>query len=317
MRIVKATDLRKEWNGRTLFENVSFEVEEGERIALVGRNGCGKTTLLQGLLGRLPFEAGSVRRDLPLEQWGWLDQRIVPESAGSPLAFVQSGSPELYRAKRTLESLQRRMEGAAGAEADADMLERYGEAYDTYLRLGGYEWEAKTERSLRLMGLAPALWTLPFASLSGGQQTRAQLAALLVREPAFIVLDEPTNCLDIDARERVEEALQAYPDALLIVSHDRTLIRAVANRLVILDPRGEPRFFAGTVAEYEEAAEQGRLRALSAEERERADERGLLELRLAEWMSRDVPDEEAQRQMLMAEICRLRRKMEELSDQER
>jgi energy-coupling factor transporter ATP-binding protein EcfA2 len=138
-----------------------------------------------------------------------------------------------------------------------------------------------------------------------------------VREAAFIVLDEPTNCLDIDARERVEEALQAYPGALLIVSHDRTLIRAVANWLVILDPRGEPRFFAGTVAEYEEAAEQGRLRALSAEERERADERGLLELRLAEWMSRDVPDEEAQRQMLMAEMCRLRRKMEELSDQER
>ena len=106
--------------------------------------------------------------------------------------------------------------------------------------MDGYGWEVKAEKCLQRMKLAPALWTLPFDQLSGGQKTRAQLAALMIREPKFIVLDEPTNHLDSETLDWLEEWVKAYPGTVLYVSHDRTFIDRTATTVLELTKQGEP-----------------------------------------------------------------------------
>ncbi|ALS28303.1 ABC transporter ATPase [Paenibacillus sp. 32O-W] len=242
---VIAKQLRKEWNGETLFEQVSFEIREGERIALYGRNGTGKTTLLQALLGRIPLDGGTVSRLLPLEQWGSLDQHAAGQEEMPLAEFVLSGAGEPYRLKKRLEHLQAAMSGSDGLD---ETMEQYGQTYDRYLQLGGYDWEVKAEKALRQLRLDESLWHLPFGRLSGGQKTRAQLAALIVREPRFLVLDEPTNHLDAGTLEWLEEWVSGYPGTVLYVSHDRTFIDRTATAVIELVSGGCKRYAGGYTA---------------------------------------------------------------------
>lgn len=119
MTLMKVKNLKKEWNGVPLFEGVSFEITEGERVLLFGRNGIGKTTLLQGLLDRLAFEEGSIHYGLEREEWGVLDQQLEIHSGVSALEFVLSASAQLADLKRRLEQLTRRLEAAGGADEAA------------------------------------------------------------------------------------------------------------------------------------------------------------------------------------------------------
>ncbi len=200
--ILKAIDLHKEWNGVSLFEQVSFEVKEGERVALFGRNGVGKTTLLQGLIGRIPFDRGTVQRLHPAEEWGWLDQQVESLHSLTVLEFVQYGSRELYQLKRTLERLENLMNsgmGMSGSTADGvvddgpgrdasdetklqtkfeAVMAEYGQIYDRYLQLDGFGWEVNVEKCLQLVNLEPSLWTLRFGELSGGQKKQGPIIFL-------------------------------------------------------------------------------------------------------------------------------------------
>lgn len=282
MFILKAKNLQKEWNGTTLFSNVSFDVREGDRLALFGRNGVGKTSLLQGLLGRLPFEGGEVQRLLPVGEWGWLDQHVLDGSQDRPLLeFVQAGCGEIYAVKREMERLQAGLRANGGT---AGSLESYSEAYERYLVLDGYAWEVQVEKTLGRLNLPPELWPLPFSALSGGQKTRAQLASILVREPRFVLLDEPTNHLDTDSLLWLEEWARDYTGTILYVSHDRTFIDRTATAVLELEPDG-CRIYPGGYTEYRNQKEL-ELRSQEAlykkQEREREE---LLESirRYSEW----------------------------------
>lgn len=243
MFILKASNLRQEFGGEILFEEVTFDVRRGERVALFGSNGAGKTTLLQGLLNRVRLTGGEIQRTLPLEEWGWIDQQ--PEHGGrlNVLEYVQAGSGELFRMKQELNDLQAAM--AAGGDNPAAAIEQYSRIYELYLQLDGYGWEVKAEKCLQRMKLPPALWTLTFDQLSGGQKTRAQLAALMVREPKFIVLDEPTNHLDSETLDWLEEWVNSYPGTILYVSHDRTFIDRTATTVLELTKQGSRRYPGG------------------------------------------------------------------------
>lgn len=240
--LVKVKQVNKEWDGNLLFENISFEVKEGERLALFGRNGAGKTTLLQGLTGRLPLDDGEVQRLLPLEEWGWLDQQAQLDSALTLLEFVQAGSEELFRLKQAMAKLTEQMQGE---ETGEEQLNRYSELYERYAQLDGYGWETKVERSLTRLSFDSSLWGVAFAQLSGGQKTRAQLAALMVREPKLVLLDEPTNHLDSDALDWLEQWVQAYPGTIVYVSHDRTFIDRTATAVLELEKDGCRRYPGG------------------------------------------------------------------------
>ncbi|WP_310831713.1 ribosomal protection-like ABC-F family protein [Paenibacillus pedocola] len=252
MTLIKVENIKKEWNGVPLFEGVSFEITEGERVLLFGRNGIGKTTLLQGLLGRLAFEEGSVYCGLEREAWGVLDQQLEIQSGISLLEFVLSASGQLAELKRRLEQLARRLEETGGADEEA--VAEYGEAYDSYVQLDGYGWEAKAEKCLRQLKLEPSLWGQPYRLLSGGQKTRVQLAALLARQPKLLVLDEPTNHLDEDTMEWLEEWVRTYPGTVLYVSHDRTFIDRTATSVLELSPSGCRRY-PGAYTQYREQKE--------------------------------------------------------------
>lgn len=249
--VLTVKGLRKEWNGEVLFTDLSFEVGSGERVALFGRNGSGKTTLLQGLLGKISFEEGRVHRVLPLEEWGWMEQQVDLDSPLTLLEYVLSRSGEIYELKKELEQLQSEMGSGQASEAS---VERYGLIYERYMQLGGYDWEVKAEKRLGQMNLPPELWNLPFERLSGGQKTRAQLAALMVREPKFILLDEPTNHLDTQSLNDLEEWVRTYEGTILYVSHDRTFMDRTATSVLELQADGCRRY-AGGYSDYRQQKE--------------------------------------------------------------
>ncbi|WP_438431238.1 ribosomal protection-like ABC-F family protein [Gorillibacterium sp. sgz500922] len=280
MMVLEAKDLCKEWEGRTLFRGVRFEIAEGERIALVGRNGIGKTTLLLGLAGRHEFEGGSVTRGLPLPEWGLLEQQAAPGESISAREFVLSGTPQLYERKQRLDRLLAQLT----ERADDSVVADYGQAYEAYLDADGYGWEQRADRCLTEMGVAPGVWNLPFAALSGGQKTKVQLARLLLREPGFLLLDEPTNHLDEDTLDALEAWLGRYPGTVLYVSHDREFIDRTATAVLELAPDG-CRKYPGGYSRYREAKERERRTQEALCRKQELEREKLLESirRYAEW----------------------------------
>ncbi|MBD2869403.1 ABC-F type ribosomal protection protein [Paenibacillus sp. IB182493] len=279
--LIKVRNATKEWDGAKLFEGVTFEVKEGERLALFGRNGAGKSTLLRGLTGRLAFDAGDVRRLLPLADWGWLDQQAQTGSDLTLEQFVQAGSPELYALKRSIADLTQRLKEEPES---AELLGRYSDLYERYAQLDGYGWEALVERSLRELGFEAALWEAPFAELSGGQKTKAQLAALTVREPKLILLDEPTNHLDADALEWLEHWVRNYPGTVIYVSHDRTFMDRTAKAVLELEADGCRRYPGGYSAYKAQKEIELRTQEALYKKQEQEREKLLESIRMyAEW----------------------------------
>ncbi|MGO4548487.1 ribosomal protection-like ABC-F family protein [Paenibacillus sp. 2TAB23] len=268
--LLKVKQINKEWNGHLLFENISFEVKENERLALFGRNGAGKTTLLKGLTGRLKLDGGEVQRILPLEEWGWLDQQAQLESALTLQQFVQAGSGELFGLKQAMEELANQMQGGDNSELQ---LGRYSELFERYVQLDGYSWEIKVERCLTRLSFERALWGQTFAQLSGGQKTKAQLAALMVREPKLVLLDEPTNHLDAEALDALEQWVMSYAGTIVYVSHDRTFIDRTASSVLELGQHACRRY-PGGYTDYKKQKElelktQEALHKKQEQERER------------------------------------------------
>lgn len=251
MHILKAYDLCKEWNGRALFQNISFAVKEGEVLALFGRNGVGKTTLLRALMDQIKLDGGKIERGVPLEQWGWLEQEVNLDTTLPLLQFVQTGLGEASNVKQEMDRLLLQM--AQGQQEDT--LIKYDQLYERYLQLGGYELEIKVEKSLQQMKLDSSLWQVPFGQLSGGQKTRAQLASLMVREPAFIIMDEPTNHLDQATLAWLEDWVNNYTGTILYVSHDRTFINRTATTVLEMEADHCQRYTGG----YDEYREQKEL----------------------------------------------------------
>ena len=218
-----------------LFRDATFAIDAGDRLAIVGANGVGKSTLLRILAGELEPEAGTVVRRKELRV-ATADQQ---GAAGADSLFdcVFGAQPYLARLRARL--------AATEQEAPCD----HAELVNEYDAAGGYAAEAKTERTLSGLGFAPGEWDLPLASLSGGQRTRAGLARALHTEADLLLLDEPTNHLDIAAREWLEDELARCGGACALVSHDRTLLRRVANRVLEIE-RVRVTLFAGGYDAY-------------------------------------------------------------------
>lgn len=239
MFIFKANKLSKDWNGKTLFKNVDLDLKKGEHVALFGRNGVGKTTLLNGLLDKTQFDAGTVQRFISIDKWGLLEQNPVVTSSITTMEFVQSASQERYRLQKELEKLQ--------TQPDFDM-EKYSEIYNLFLALDGYNLEQEAASALHQVNLDQSVWNSTYNQLSGGQKTRAQLARLVLERPECIVMDEPTNHLDKKTIEWLEEWLAGYSGAVLYVSHDRLFLDRTADAIYELNSDGCNRYEGGYTA---------------------------------------------------------------------
>jgi len=225
MSIITATSLSKSFGAFDLFSGISFSVAKGARMALVGPNGVGKTTLLRILIGDDEASSGTVTSAkgvrigyLPQEADFEMDGTLW-ESCESIFSHFQSKQEELHR----LEAL---MADPAHAE---EVMERYGKLQHNFEERGGYTYPTRIRQVLTGLGFDEADYTLQLEHLSGGQRTRAFLARLLLSDPDLLLLDEPTNHLDIAAVEWLESYLAQWDGAAVIVSHDRYFLDKACN----------------------------------------------------------------------------------------
>ncbi len=229
MAILSATNIAKAFGANDIFQNVSVDIPHGAKIALVGSNGIGKTTLLEVLMKREAPSEGAVNHMKGLTI-GYLPQR--PKLAGERSLWdeMMTAFADLRRREARLAQLTEEMSRAGGDELDA-LIERYGALEHRFELDGGYTYDTRTRQVLQGLGFAPYEFQMPLAHLSGGQQTRALLARLLLEAPDLLVLDEPTNHLDINAIEWLEGFLNAWEGALLVVSHDRYFMDSVITTI--------------------------------------------------------------------------------------
>jgi ATP-binding cassette subfamily F protein 3 len=227
MSLLTAQNLSRVFAGDEIFSGISVEIPQRARIALVGPNGAGKTTLVNLLIGAdIPTEGTvSTARGTRI---AFLPQR--PELAGSHTLWQEQmrAFDDLRRMEKILERLAQEM---ADPQRHETAAAEYARLEPEFERLGGYTYDTRVRMVLTGVGFDSNDYNTPLVQLSGGQKTRAMLARLLLESPDLLVLDEPTNHLDIDAVEWLENFLQAFPGAVLVISHDRYFIDHVATTI--------------------------------------------------------------------------------------
>lgn len=246
MNIVRGRKLAKEWQGKVCFEQVDIDIYEGERIALFGSNGVGKTTLLEILSGKEEPTEGTIERGLPLSQWGCMKQTSEALLGMTTLEAAQYDSTELYQIKSNMKRLEEELgRHTHTMDSNESLLEEYGGWLERYEQQDGFKWEVDVEKILNVLHIGVELWGIPFSQLSGGQKTRVRLASLLVHRPQFLLLDEPTNHLDESSILWLENWLVHYDGTVLFVSHDRTFLDNVATGVCQLTDQGLKKYKGG------------------------------------------------------------------------
>jgi len=234
MALLSAVDLAKSFGPVDIFRNVTLNVPHGGRIAIVGPNGIGKTTLLRILLGVEEPSAGSVQRAKNI-QIGYLAQEAALDGTHTLWDECLAALDGLRQMEAELALLEAAMSDPGQAEG---ALERYGKLQVVFEARGGYMYETRIRQTLTGLGFGTADFHRPIPHLSGGQRTRAVLARLLLSDPDLLILDEPTNHLDIQAVEWLEGYLSQWEGATLIVSHDRYFLDRVVDHIWEMSPAG-------------------------------------------------------------------------------
>jgi ATP-binding cassette subfamily F protein 3 len=216
--MLTVSEVTKSFAGRVLFENVSLQVNRGDRIGLVGPNGAGKSTLFSLLLGDASPDSGNINLEKRI-QIGFLPQETATVGDETVLQLAMAVSRQLVEAHRVIH------EHESGKSSDDEVYHAALQIFDEH---GGWQLEPKAKRILAGLAFRESDFERPCSSLSGGWIMRAHLARLLVMEPDLLLLDEPTNHLDLESLQWLQEYLQSYPGAILMISHDREFL----NRLV-------------------------------------------------------------------------------------
>jgi len=252
MLLVNFSKVCKDFGGNPVFQNVDLEILENERIGLVGENGSGKSTVFKLLVGLETPTQGTIarRRNLTI---GYLTQEIDAQmNTKTVYEVVAETSPELATLQQLLAQLEGQMASPAITADDNAMtrvLERYGKAQERYDALGGYTLNHKVEAVLSGLGFSAAIYEQEVGSLSGGEKKLVNLARILLQMPDLLLLDEPDNHLDLQAKAWLEYYIQDYPGTVLIISHDRHLLDRSVKKIFELED-GEISSYAGNYSYY-------------------------------------------------------------------
>ena len=227
MIILQGNKIERSFSGDVLFDNINIQVDERDRIALVGRNGAGKSTLLKILVGEEAPTSGEIntKRDLNLS---YLAQDSRFESSNTIYAEMLNVFASLRADEKRLRDMEMKMAELTGADLDKLMTD-YDRLSEDFRQRGGFTYESDIRAILNGFKFDESMWEMPISDLSGGQNTRLALAKMLLEKPELLVLDEPTNHLDIETIAWLENYLVNYQGALIIVSHDRYFLDKVAT----------------------------------------------------------------------------------------
>src|SRR5881397_1465884 len=220
--MLTVSQLSKSFAGRALFDDVSLQVNRGDRIGLVGPNGAGKSTLFSLVLGYDWPDAGEVviERNASL---GHLPQETAPVGEETVLELATAITPEVAELQRRMKAFE------AGHDAESHDFHEVQARFD---ELGGYRLEPKAKTILHGLAFRERDFDRPLKAMSGGWVMRAYLARLLVQEPDLLFLDEPTNHLDLEALRWFQEYLKAYPGGIVLISHDREFLNQLVGSIV-------------------------------------------------------------------------------------
>src|SRR3954469_7280895 len=268
--MIQLSDLTKTFGDRVLFDHVTWQITDRERVGLCGPNGAGKTTLLKMMAGIDEPDEGAILKPSALTV-GYLPQDGLNHSGHTVFEEAASAFGELLAMKHEMHAIEERLGDDTVPETEHEtMLHRYSDLQDRFRLHDGYSIELKTATVLQGLGFKSSDFERPTETFSGGWQMRIALAKLLLGEPNLLLLDEPTNHLDLEARNWLEEYLNAYPYAVILVSHDRFFLDAVVTRIADLTLRTLTDYhtnYSGYLAEHHE-----RIEALRKAKREQDEE---------------------------------------------
>ena len=230
--------------GENLLQGLSFEIQEGERVAILGRNGCGKTTLFRILTKEIDFDEGEVYVN-PNKRLGLISQiPIFPEGYN-----VEDVLRSAYRELQQVQKKMRQLENMMQAGATESQLREYDGLSSRFQAGGGYEMDVEVDKICNGLGISQEQRSQEFASLSGGEKTRVNLARLLLEKTDILLLDEPTNHLDLNSVEWLENYIKAFKGTVLAISHDRYFIDQIAQRVIEIAD-GHAEFYSGNYSFY-------------------------------------------------------------------
>ena len=244
--LFRLSEVHKSYGTQDVLRGTSLQVNPGEHVGLVGRNGAGKSTIFRLVRGEDTADRGDVVRARGVK-FGLLDQHVhfKPGSTVHESALAAFG--RLQQIEHEMHELEHRM--AEGGDDLEKVLERYSDLQHEFELEGGFEYAARAEAILQGLGFDREMWSLETEKLSGGQQNRLGLACLLLAQPDLLLLDEPTNHLDVNAVEWLEEFLQEYESAYVIISHDRYFLDRCCRRIIELE-NGRAASYTGNYSDY-------------------------------------------------------------------
>ena len=231
--MISIEGLKVEFGATPLFQDVSFVINKKDRIALVGKNGAGKSTMLKILAGiQHPTEGTvAVQRGVTV---GYLPQVMVLSDTRTVMAEAETAFSHIFEMQKNLERMNQELAERTDYESEEyhALIDRFTHENDRFLMMGGTNYKGEIERTLMGLGFSRADFDRPTSEFSGGWRMRIELAKILLGRPDVLLLDEPTNHLDIESIQWLENFLKTSPGAVVLVSHDRAFINNVTNRTI-------------------------------------------------------------------------------------
>lgn len=269
---ISVKQLNKSYGANEILKDISFEINRGERVGLIGDNGSGKTTLFKILMGELDYDSGEVHL-APDARVGMIQQIPNYPEEMTVESVLRSSFAHLDAIAAQMKELEGRMEH----DHSKEILTRYGELTARFEHLGGYEVDTRVLKTANGLGIGEAMRAQRFSELSGGEKTRINLACAILQDTDILLLDEPTNHLDIDAVEWLEDYLDHYNGTVVTISHDRYFIDRTVTRIIELEDTAVF-FYAGNYSYY---MEEKQARYLEQKKRYEAEQKKIAQLSYA------------------------------------
>ena len=246
MLLLNGSDINKSFSGETLFENVSFNVYDKDKIGFVGVNGAGKSTLFKIITGELEYDSGDLSKSREAKI-GYLEQHPVSDSTRTVMEEILTVFSEVTAVEEQLSRVQKDLETGNG-DMNA-LISRQAALQERFMALDGTHYKSKIRSVLTGLGFSDDIFEMPLGNLSGGQKTRIALCKILLSDTNLLLLDEPTNHLDIDSVEWLEEFLDNYKGAFIVISHDRFFLDRITNKTFEIENK-HFRSYDGSYSEY-------------------------------------------------------------------